>query len=122
MDKTVKTHAYPEDARGAAAPSNLTEVQEKTFELAKTNAQLQEEKSRSQELQKTIDQLRASLAQEQAKSAEMANMAMGLEARLKELSGQGANAKKVAELEAKVQELTEVLGKISGIAAAGKAG
>jgi uncharacterized protein YlxW (UPF0749 family) len=121
MDKTVKTHAFPGGEK-IAAQSNLSEVQEKTLELAKMNAQFQEEKGKSIELHKTIEQLRASLAQEQAKSSEMAERAVMLEARIKELSEQGANPKKIAELEARVKELSEVLGKISGIAATGKAG
>lgn len=121
MDKTVKTHAYSDGEKSVAAQSNLTEAQEKALEVAKKNAQLQEEKVKSLELQKTIEQLRENLRQEQAKSAEMAERAVMLEGRIKELSEQGSNPKKIAELEARVKELSEVLGKISGIAA-GKAG
>lgn len=122
MDKTVKTRIFPEGAKGAAAQNNLTEAQEKALELVKKNAQLEEEKNRSLELQKTIEQLRAILKQEQAKTAEMAEKAVILEARVSELSGQEARIKKTDELEARVKELTEALGKISGIASAGKAG
>lgn len=122
MERTVKTRAFSDDANSAAAQSNLTEAQEQALEFAKKNARLQEEIDRSLELHKMIEQLRASLRREQEKTAEMANMAMGLEAKLKELAEHGTSIKKVAELEARVKELTEALVKISGIAAAGKAG
>ena len=122
MERTVKTRSFSDDANSAAAHSNLTEAQEQALEFAKKNARLQEEMNRSLELHKTIEQLRASLRQEQERSAAMANTAAGLEARLKELAEQGTSEKKVAELEARVKELTEALVKISGIAAAGKAG
>ena len=122
MDKTVKTHIFPEGAKSAAAQNNLTEAQEKALELVKKNAQLEQEKNKSFELQKTIGQLRASLMQEQARTTEMAEKAVMLEARVRELSGQEARIKKTDELEARIKELTEALGKISGIASAGKAG
>ena len=122
MDKTVKTHTFPEGAKSAAAQSNLTEAQEKALELVKKNARLEEEKSKSLELQKTIEQLRVILKQEQAKTAEMAEKAVMLEARVRELSGQEAKINKVTELESRIKQLTEALDKISGIAATGKAG
>jgi chromosome segregation ATPase len=122
MDKTVKIRAYSGNAKSAASKGNLTEDQEKSLELAKKNAQLEEAKNKLLEHVKTIEQLRESLKQEQAKSAEMANMAVGLEAKLKALPELESKVKIVAELEAKVKELSEVLGKISGIAATGKAG
>jgi methyl-accepting chemotaxis protein len=122
MEKTVKTRAFPDGKKSAASQGNLTEAQEKSLELAKKNAQLEEAKSKLLEHLKTIEQLRESLKQEQAKTAEMAKKTDVLEAKVKELAGLESNVKKVAELEAKVNELSEVLGKISGIAAAGKAG
>lgn len=122
MEKTVKTHAFPDGAKSVVPQNNLTPEQEKALEQAKKNALIAEEKNRLIEHLKTIEQLRESLKQEQAKAAGMAEKAVGLEAKVKELSGQESNAKKVAELEAKVKELTEALGKISGIASAGKAG
>jgi DNA repair ATPase RecN len=122
MDKTVKTRAFPGDAKSAALQSNLTEDQEKSLELAKKNAQLEEVKGKLLEHLKTIEQLRESLKQEQAKTAEMAKKTDVLEAKVKELAGLESNVKKMAELEAKVKELSEMLSKISGIAAAGKAG
>jgi methyl-accepting chemotaxis protein len=119
---TIKVRAYSKNADGDIAQNNLTEEQNNALELVKRTAQLQEEKNKSLELQKTIDQLRESLKQEQDKTAEMANMAVGLEAKVKELTKQSSNAKKVAELEARVKELSDALGKISGIASTGKAG
>ena len=98
--------------RSAASQGNLTEAQEKTLELAKKNAQLEEVKGKLFEHLKTIEQLRESLKQEQARTAEMVRKTAGLEAK----------ENKLAELEAKVKELTVALGKISNIAAAGKAG
>lgn len=79
---------------------------------AMKSAQLEEEKKKSLEHLKTIDQLRESLKQEQAKAAEMVKKTTELETKVKELPA----------LEAKVKELTDILGKISGIAATGKAG
>jgi methyl-accepting chemotaxis protein len=119
---TIKVRAYSKNAEGDIAQNNLTEEQNNALELVKRTAQLQEEKNKSLELQKTIDQLRESLKQEQDKTAEMANMAVGLEAKVKELTKQSNNAKKVAELEARVKELSDALGKISGIASTGKTG
>ena len=76
------------------------------------NAQIEEEKSRPHEYLKTIVQLRESLKQEQAKTAEMAD----------KTAEQEAKAKASAVLEAKVKELTAALSKIAAIAAAGKVG
>jgi hypothetical protein len=122
MDKTVKTRAFAGDIKSAVPQSNLSEAQEKSLELARKNAQLEEAQKKSFEYLKTIAQLQESLKQEKAKSAEMAEKAVMLEARLKGSVDLEAKAKKVVELEARVKELSEVLGKISGIAASGKAG
>ena len=122
MDKTVKTRSFPSNAKSAALQSNLTEAQEKSLELANKNAQLEGMKSKLLEHFKTIEQLRESLKQEQAKSAGMAEKTVMLEAKVKELAGLESNVKKVAELEARVKELSEKLSMISGIAAAGKPG
>jgi FKBP-type peptidyl-prolyl cis-trans isomerase (trigger factor) len=114
---TIKIPAYP----GRDIPrNNLTEEQDNALELVKRNAQLQEEKNRSLELQMTIEQLRENLKLEQEKTNEIAERAVQLEARVEELAGQEGNNKKMAELEAKVMELTEALRTISGIASAGK--
>jgi DNA repair exonuclease SbcCD ATPase subunit len=122
MEKTVKTHAFPDGAKIVVPQNNLTEAQEKALEHAKKNALIAEEKNKLLEHLKTIEQMRESLKQEQARTAEMAKKAAGLEAKVKELSEQETQEKKVAELEAKIKELSEALGKISGIAAAGKVG
>lgn len=114
---TVKIPAYP----GREIPqNNLTEEQDKALELVKRTAQLQEEKNKSIELQKTIEQLRESLKLEQARADEIAEKAIKLEARVEKLTGQESNTKKVADLEARVKELTETLKKISGIASEGR--
>ncbi len=102
-DKTVKTTAFPGSATSGAVSSNLTEAQEKALDLVKKGAQLEEMKVVVQGHLNTIEQLRESLKQEQAKIAV-------LEEKIK---GQAA-------LEAKIKELSDVLGKISGIAATGK--
>lgn len=182
MDKTIKIRALSDDANSNALQSNLTEDQDKMLELVKKNtlleeenkksieylrtieqlkeslkqeqaksaemaaktskleakvndlaaleandlakksAQIEEEKKKSREYLKIIDQLKESLNQEQAKTAEMEKNMAGLEAKVKEFHGLESKLKEMAELEAKVKELTDMLGKISGIAAAGKAG
>lgn len=122
MDKTVKTHAFPDGAKGVVPQNNLTPEQERVLELAKKNALIAEEKGKMIEHQNTIEQLRESLKQEQAKAAEMAKKMAALEAKAQSPSELEAQVRKSAELEAKVKELTEALGKISGIASAGKAG
>ena len=78
--------------------------------LVKKSAQLEEEKKLSLEYMRTIEQLRETIKQDQAKSAEMVNKFDELEAKTKEL----------AELKAQVKDLTGVLGMISRMAAAGK--
>jgi chromosome segregation ATPase len=69
-------------------------------QLVKKNAQLEEEKKKSLDYIRMIEQLRGSIKQDQAKKVEMAN--------------------KLAVLETKVRELSVVLSKISSIAAGGK--
>ena len=170
MEKTVKLRAYPDDAKKPSAAINPAD--EKSLELAMKDAQIEEERSRSLEHLKTIVQLRESLKQEQARTAEIARKAAELEARVKGSTEQDANdlAKKtaqleeekkrtveymrmieqlreslgqeqaalaemagklaalearageIAELEGRVRELSNALGKIAAIAAVGKAG
>ena len=88
--------------------SKLATVEEN--QLARKNAQLEEEKKLSLEYMRTIEQLRESIRQDQAKSAAMVNKFDELEAKTKE----------VDELKARIKDLTGVLGMISRIAAAGK--
>jgi len=78
--------------------NKLSEVEEN--QLVKKEAQLEEEKKKSLEYMKTVDNLRESIKQDQAKKMEI--------------------EKKAAVLEAKVKELSVVLSKISSIAAGGK--
>ena len=118
---TIKVRAYSGDGNNVAPRNNLTEDQNNMLELAKKKAQLEDEKKKSLEYLKTIEQLRESLKLEQAKTAEMVKRAAELEAKLKGTSGLEAKTREFAELEAKVKELTEVLGKISGVTATGKA-
>lgn len=121
-ETTVKLRAYSDKAERIVPQSNLTEAQNNVLELVNKTAQLEEEKKKSLEQLKTIEQLRECLKQEQAKTTEMAEKIAGLEAKVEESAGLEVKAKEFAELEAKVKELTEVLSKISGIAAAGKVG
>lgn len=79
-------------------------------ELAKKSAQLEEEKKRSLDHMRMIEQLRESLKQAQEKSAGAIDKAAELEAKSKEL----------ALIEAKLKDLNGVLGKIASIAEAGK--
>ena len=92
---TIRTRAYPAKRNADVPQSNLTEEQNYALELVKKTAQLEEEKKKSLEYLKSIEQLREILKQEQAKTAEMAKKMAGLEAKEKEF----------AELEAKVREL-----------------
>ncbi len=78
--------------------NKLAEVEEN--QLARKDAQLEEEKKKSLEYMRTVDQLRESTKQDQAKKIELAN--------------------KVAVLETKVKELSVVLSKISSLATGGK--
>ncbi len=119
---TIKMRAYANKAVGDDVQSNLSEDQNNALELSKRTAQLQEEKDKSLEHLKVIELLQESLRQEQARTSEMAKTLAGLEAQLKEHAEQEGNARKVEELEARVKELSELLGKISGIATQGKTG
>lgn len=83
-----------------------------TSELAKKSAELEGEKRKSLEQAQAIEQLRDGLAQEQAKSAGMAD----------KLAESEAKAREAAALEARINELTDAMGRIVAIASAGKAG
>ncbi|MBI5005856.1 MAG: hypothetical protein HZB95_01900 [Nitrosomonadales bacterium] len=107
-----------EQARAVEAGRKAAELEAKlrehalleANELARKNAQIEEEKKKTLEHQKTIDQLREMLKQEQAKSAGATDKTAELEAMSKEL----------AMLEAKVKDMSGVLNKIASIAEAGK--
>jgi len=83
MDKTVKMRAYAEEGKSDIAPSNQSKEQSNA-ELAKKEALLEDEKSKSLELLKTIVQLRESLKQEQAKNAGASNATVANELAVKE--------------------------------------
>lgn len=70
MDKTFKLRAFTDAAKNDVEKSNVAD-ENKTQQLARKDALLEEERSKSLELLKTIVQLRESLKQEQAKSAEL---------------------------------------------------
>ena len=100
-----------EQAKSAEREAKLTKLATvEENQLARKNAQLEDEKNKSLELMKIVEQLRESIKQDQARTAEMANKSAELEAK----------TKAVTELEAKVKDLSAVLSKISSIAAAGK--
>jgi len=114
---TIKVRAYPDDGKRAAPKSNLTEEQDNALELIKKTAQHEDAKKKLQVQERTIEQLRDSLAKELAKSSELAKKLSKLEIEHKLMQDSSA---KVTELETKVKELSEMLGKISGIASSGK--
>jgi predicted nucleic acid-binding Zn-ribbon protein len=118
---TIKIRALSDKTERIVPQNTLTEGQSKALELVKKSAQLEDEKKKSLEYLKTIEQLQESLRQEKTRTAEMAAKIAGLEAQLRESVSLEAKAKEFAELEAKIKELTEVLGRISGIAASRKA-
>lgn len=101
MEKTVKIRAYPDDAKSNASQGDLADDQSRSLELAMKNAQIEEEKSRSHEHLKTIVQLRESLKQEQAKTAEMAKRMADQDAKVKDTAALEANelARKNAQRE-----------------------
>lgn len=81
-------------------------------QLARKNAQLEEEKKKVLEYERTISELRNSLKQEQARTEGMADSSAELEAKTKEL----------AALEAKIRDMSGVISKISSIALAAGSG
>ncbi len=159
MDKTVKIRAYADDAKSEVPQANLAKDKSISFELAPKSAPIAEEKNSSPELLKTIMQLRESLKQEQAKTADLEaklNKLVELEeiqlarknAQLEEEKNKSleylrtiellresikqdqaraatanksaeleAKSREVAMLEAKVKDLSGALAKISAIAA-----
>lgn len=90
MDKTLKLRTYS----GETGSDNRAKEQNVSLELEKKTALLEDERNKSVELLKTIVQLRESLKQEQAKSAE-------LEAKINKLAAVEENqlVKKNAQLE-----------------------
>lgn len=152
-DRTVKLRAYAEPAKNVVPQAKPANGLDRSPELAKKEAQLEEEKSKTLELLKTIVQLRESLKQEQAKAAdleaklnrlaaveenqlakknaqleeeknrslELMNTIEQLKESLKQEQARSlGGADRTAALEAKVRDLSALLNKISGLAAAGR--
>jgi hypothetical protein len=70
MDKTFKLRAFTDAAKSDVVKANVAD-ENKAQQLARKDALLEEERSKSLDLLKTIVQLRESLKQEQAKSSEL---------------------------------------------------
>ena len=70
MERTLKLRAYSGDEKNKA-PSKQEKERNIALELEKKSQLLEEEKSKSLDLLKTIVQLRESLKQEQTRSAEL---------------------------------------------------
>jgi len=99
-----------EQAKAAGLEAKSDEISARqTAQLEKVNAQLDEERRLSLEYMRTVSQLRDSLQQEQAKTAELANRADELEGK----------TRKLAALEARIKELSGRIGRIAAIAAEG---
>lgn len=114
MDKTLKLHAYSEPAKPDVAQGNPKADQSISLELAKKTALLEEERSKSLELLKTIVQLRESLKQEQVKTSEIVRKAGDLEAQAKEFAAADANelASKTAQLEEEKKQSLDFMRRI----------
>ncbi|WP_283743216.1 hypothetical protein [Sideroxydans sp. CL21] len=98
QEQEKSTEMVRKMAEQQAQLNKLTTVEES--QLARKNAQLEEEKQKLIEYMKMIEQLRENVRQDQEKKIEMAN--------------------KLAVLETKVKELSVVLAKISSLATGGK--
>lgn len=85
MDRTVKIPAYTGEIKQGVPQDNLTKEQKLALDLAAKTNQLEEEKNKALEQQKTIERLRESLMHEQAKAAELARNSALQESRLQEL-------------------------------------
>ena len=109
VDKTtIKLRAYSGNGTDEGMRTNLTEEQSNTLELVKKTAQLKEEMKMSLELQQAIEQLQRDIEQAKQDTEQAATP--------------DAKEERMAELEAKAKELTEALGKFSGVVATGKPG
>lgn len=108
INEQLKESLVQEQASHADSVKKATELKARLNKLAEVegnqlvrkDAQLEEEKKKSQEYMRMLEQLRESNKQDQAKKIELAN--------------------KVAVLDTKVKELSVVLSKISSLAAGGK--
>ena len=86
MEKTVKIRAFSDTSKGNQSKSKTSDENDNRNELAKKDALLEEEKSRSLEHIKTIVQLRESLKKEQEKNSDLSKNAFELQAKLNKLS------------------------------------
>lgn len=102
LDKTLKLHAYNDVAQSDAMQDDRAEDKNKSQELAKKDALLEEEKNKSLELLKTIVQLRQSLKDDQVKNSEIVKKASELEAKAKESAA--LDAEKLARQNAQLEE------------------
>ncbi len=101
-----------EQAKSAELEARITRLSAlEDSQFAKKSAQFEEEKKKSLELMRTIEQLKESLGAEQAKSSEVVNSSLELESKIKEISA----------LELKVKDLSGVINRISNLAEAAKA-
>jgi hypothetical protein len=71
MDRTLKMRAFTDTVKNDVPNSVRVEESNKSQDIAKKDALLEEERSKSLELLKTIVQLRESLKQEQARTTEL---------------------------------------------------
>ncbi len=77
--------AFSGDAKQDSGKDNLTREQTLALELATKNAQLEEEKKKAAEQLKMLEQLRETLKQEQARTAELTKNTALLETRIREM-------------------------------------
>ena len=100
-----------EQARSAEQEAKLNKLAAlEESQIAKRNAQIEEEKKYSLELMRTIEQLKEQLKQEKSRASEIAASGVQLEAKIQEITA----------LKAKIKDLSGVLGKIVSIAEAAK--
>jgi len=112
MEKTVKIRAYQEDNKDkVSSKDNPADDKNKTLELEKKDALLEEEKARSLEHIKTIVQLRESLKKEQERNTDLSKAAAELQAKLSRLADVEENqlVKKNTQLEEEKKKSAEQL-------------
>jgi hypothetical protein len=117
MEKTVKIRAFSDASKGNLSKSKISDDNDNRIELAKKEALLEEEKSRSLEHIKTIVQLRESLKKEQEKNSDFAKNAFELQAKLNKLASVEENqlVKKNALLEEERKRSADQLKEIESL-------
>ncbi|MFA6120996.1 MAG: hypothetical protein WCT35_08890 [Sideroxydans sp.] len=109
--KQEQAKAAEQEAKAVQLEAKLNKmVALEESQIAKRNAQIEEEKKYSLELMRTIEELKEKIKQEKARSADIADSGVQLEAKLQE----------IIVLEAKIKDLSGVLNKIISIAEAAK--